>query len=227
VRRPLVLGGTGHVGEAVLRGLRERGLDAVFTWHGDGERARALAGELDHRAVECDVRDSARLRAVVDFAPDVVVHCAAVADHGALEELGDERWDEVMAVNARSAFVIAREAAPRMTAGGDLVFCASLDGLQAVPSPAHFAASQGALAGLTRALSKELGPRGIRVNLVMMGVLDGGIARALDPARRRDYEKFAALGRVGTAAEAARAILAVALDNEFMTGAILPITGGL
>lgn len=220
MRRVLVTGGTGHVGEAVLRQLRERGLAATFTWHGDGERARALADELDHRAVECDVRDRAAVRAACASGPDVVIHGAAVVG-------GDDDWDEVLAVNARAAWFLAREAAPRMTRGGDLVLCASLDGLQSVPSPPCFAASQGALSGLVRALAKELGPRGIRVNLVVLGVLDGGIAGALEAGRKRDYEKFAALGRVGTAAEAARAILAIALDNELMTGAIVPVTGGL
>jgi 3-oxoacyl-[acyl-carrier protein] reductase len=131
-------------------------------------------------------------------------------------------------VNVRSAYAALQALAPRLgKRGGDVVLTATLDGTHPVPAPIHFAASQAALVGMTGALAKELGPQDIRVNLVLLGVLEGGVAKDLDPARLADYKKYSAFQRVGTAAEATRAIVRLALDNRWMTGSVLPVTGGI
>jgi NAD(P)-dependent dehydrogenase (short-subunit alcohol dehydrogenase family) len=81
--------------------------------------------------------------------------------------------------------------------------------------------------GLTHALAKEFGSANVRINLVLLGLLAGGISAEVDPARRADYERFSALSRVGTSTEVATAIVRLALTNRWMTGSILPLTGGL
>jgi 3-oxoacyl-[acyl-carrier protein] reductase len=83
------------------------------------------------------------------------------------------------------------------------------------------------LAALTMALAKELGPRGIRVNMAALGVLDSGLSRDLDIKLLADYQVFSALRRCGTPAEAARAILWLALENSYMNGKVLPVNGGI
>jgi 3-oxoacyl-[acyl-carrier protein] reductase len=80
---------------------------------------------------------------------------------------------------------------------------------------------------MARAMAKELGPRRIRVNVVVLGVLDGGLSQQMEARLVEDYRRFSAYGRRGTASEAARAILWVALHNTYMTGAVLPVNGGL
>ena len=109
----------------------------------------------------------------------------------------------------------------------DVVLTASQAGITNFPASPAFAATQSARLGLTHALARELGSSAIRVNLVLLGLLEGGISADIDSARRADYEKFSALGRVGTGAEAAKAIVRLALTNRWMTGSILPLTGGL
>jgi 3-oxoacyl-[acyl-carrier protein] reductase len=232
----LVFGGTGHVGAAVLRGLHRAGVPAAFTYRASADRAAAIAAELSMRAMQVDLADAAAVRdlfRVLDAegrCPDVFVHAAAVVDPLPLDAISDAGWDAAHAVNLRSAFIACQELARRWVdqgREGHIVLTAALDGVHAVKSPLHFATSQAGRIGLARTLAKELGPRGIRVNVVTLGVLDGGISRGLDPGLRADYLKFSAMGRIGAAEEAARPILWLGLENSYMTGAVLPVTGGL
>jgi 3-oxoacyl-[acyl-carrier protein] reductase len=124
--------------------------------------------------------------------------------------------------------VACQELAPSMAPrGGHVVLVGAIDRAQSIPAPVHFAASQGALAAMVMALGKELGPRGIRVNMVALGLLEGGLSREISPALVADYKAFSALRRLGTADEAARAILWLALENTYMSGEVVPVNGGI
>jgi len=230
--RVLVLGGSGALGSALLRELHAHGTGAVFTCHRAGEEAQALSAELGYPAYQADFLEPdaiATLFAALerdDRLPDAVVHCAGVAPVVAIGAVTAADWDAVHAVHGRAAMLCAQEMVRRGRRGA-LVLVAALDGLQPVPAPAPYAASQGALWGLTLALAKELGPQGILVNLALLGVLDGGIASELDPALRADYRRYAALGRTGTCREAARGLRWLALENTYLNGAQFPLTGGL
>jgi NAD(P)-dependent dehydrogenase (short-subunit alcohol dehydrogenase family) len=235
-RRALVLGGTGTVGAAVLRGLRAADVPAVFTYHRSADKARALAAELGHEAVAVNLAEPGAIRALAarldaeDRAPTHLIHCAAVSKSAPLAEITDADWEAVHAVNARSAFVACQALAGPMARrqGGHIVLVGALDRAQSLPLPVHFAASQGMLSAMTMALAKELGPSGILVNMVALGVLEGeGISRQLDPRLHADYRTFSALRRPGTPDEAARAILWVALENSYMTGKVVPVNGGI
>lgn len=230
--RVLVLGGSGALGSALLRELHAAKAAAAFTCHLGGEAAMAISAEFDYPCYSADFREAdaiATLFAALDRdgrLPDVVVHCAGIAPIAAIGALGAADWDAVHAVHGRAAMLCAHEMERRGLRGA-LVLVAALDGIEAVPAPAHYAASQAALWGLTRALAKELGPKGILVNLALVGVLEGGIASALDPKLRESYKRYSALGRTGTCAEAARGLRWLALENSYMNGAQFPLTGGL
>jgi 3-oxoacyl-[acyl-carrier protein] reductase len=156
------------------------------------------------------------------------VHTAAIGGACQLDDITDPTWDAMQAVNVRSVFAACQELARRPSDGPrEVVLTAALDGIHPVPAPAHFAASQAARLGLVRALSKELGPRGVRINLVTLGVLDGGLSRELGADKANAYRKWSALGRTGSAEEAAKAIRWLALENTYMTGSVVSLTGGL
>lgn len=231
-KRVLVLGGSGTLGQAVLAELQRVGAAACFTYHQQEEKAQALARETGFAAHAVDLRQADAVAQLFealardDALPEVVLHCAGIAPVLALDEIDAPAWDEVQAVHGRAALQCAQQMA-RRGLRGSLVLVAALDGLAPVAAPAHYAASQGALWGLTQALAKELGPRGILVNLAVAGVLEGGISHALEPALRDAYRRYAALGRTGTCAEAARALRWLALENTYLHGAQFPITGGL
>ena len=226
----LVFGGTGSVGSEVLRGLAESGVPAVFTWHEREERARALSREYGHRAVQADLRDADRARAVArDSGAVVFVHCAATNPAASMAGVDDETWRAVQAVNCESAFLACQELAPGMAraGGGHVVFVGALDRSQALPLPVVFAACQGMLSAMAMAMAKELGPRRILVNMVALGVLESGLSSGLDAGLIADYRAMSALRRLGRPEEAARAALWLALENTYMSGKVLAVNGGI
>lgn len=227
-KRALVLGGTGAVGGAVLAELARRSVHAAFSYHRSEDRARVLALEYGHEAFRVDLADAAATRAALDAreTPDLLIHCAAVSGGLALEEIDVATYQQVMAVNVQSAFLAAQWIASRGKPC-DIVLVGGLDRAQSLPLPVHFAASQGALSALVMALAHELGPRGIRINQVALGILDSGLSQGLATRRRRDYETFSALRRAGKPAEAAKAIAWLALENTFIQGKVISVNGGI
>ena len=234
-RHAILFGGTGHVGQAVLRLLVARGVRVTFTYRRKAGVARALAGELGARALAVDLRAPAEIRAclgglLADPAPpDLFIHCATQGRPIALPAVTDELYEETHAVNVRSAFVACQALLPSFAArgGGDVVLLTYLDGARPTPMPAHFALTQNAIIGLAQALAKEYGGHGVRINAVQIGPLQDGVARDLPLSLLADFERLSAIGRVGTAEEIARAIVFIALENSYMTGQAFPVQGGL
>jgi NAD(P)-dependent dehydrogenase (short-subunit alcohol dehydrogenase family) len=231
-RTALVFGGTGAVGSEVLRGLARAGVRATFTYHQQEEKARVLETELGHRAARVDLTQPGAIRALMAElvpAPTLFIHCAALGRFTPMADLDDAAWDATQSVNVRSAFVACQALAPhlRQSGRGDIVLCGAVERAQSIPGAVHFAASQGALGAMAAALARELGPAGVRVNLVALGLLDAGLSRDLDAKVVADYKTFSALRRVGTPAEAAKAVLWLALENTYMSGKVLPVSGGI
>lgn len=222
----LVLGGSGHLGRAVVAELARQGAKVAFV-HRPGEvdlpGGRALAADLRGPQAIPDVFADLEAEGAL---PQAVIHCAGAAPALALSEITFNEHLELQALHAGAALACAQEMAKRELKG-HLLLVAALDGLAPVPAPAHYAASQGALWGLGRALAKELGPKGLRVNLAVVGVLEGGISSALDPGLRDSYSRHAALGRTGTGEETAKALVRLALRDPYLNGARVDLTGGL
>jgi 3-oxoacyl-[acyl-carrier protein] reductase len=227
-RRALVLGGTGAVGSAVLRELARRSVPAAFAYHQSADKAQMIALEYGHTAFQVDLADAVATRAALDAqdAPDVLIHCAGVSASTPLGELDVAAWQHAMAVNVQSAFLACQWIVARGKPC-DIVLVGALDRAQSLPLPVHFAATQGALSALVMALGHELGPRGIRVNLIALGPLTAGISDSLVARRRKDFETFSALRRVGTPDEAAKTIAWLALENTFIQGKVISVNGGI
>lgn len=228
VKRAVVLGGTGAVGAAVLQELARRGVPATFTYFQSADKAKVLALEYGHTALQVDLSDPIATRAALDQleTPAILIHCAGISASLALDEIDLATWNRALAINTGAAFVATQWLASR-NQPADIVLVGGLDRAQSLPLPVHFAASQGALSALTMALGHELGPRGIRVNLVALGPLSAGISSGLVARRRKDFETFSSLRRVGTPDEAARAICWLALENTFIQGKVIPVNGGI
>nr|MBA2538934.1 SDR family oxidoreductase [Deltaproteobacteria bacterium] len=117
-------------------------------------------------------------------------------------------------------------AKPLRERGADIVFVTGMAPLRSVAAPPQAAAAQGALAGLVRSLPRALAPN-VRANVLALGTLDGGTAGRIETAFTSSQERFSALHRVGTAPEIAEAIRWLALDNTYLSGAVIPAAGGL
>lgn len=226
MRRVLVLGGSGHVGQAVVRGLARGGDRVAFTYLG-GE---AVAAALPGLALRCDLAlpgAVAALFAALDaagFMADDLVHCAAAPAVG----LGPDPLGHAVRVQA-GALIDAAAALSQRPAGRprNLVAFTGLAPGQSFPIAPHLAAAQGALTAAVMALAHALGPQGLLVNAVALGLLDGGAAKAVSPEQAAEYTRFSALRRVGRAEEAAATALWFIHHNTALSGKVLPANGGL
>ena len=233
--RALVFGGTGTLGAEVLKGLARASIPTAFTWHQSREKAHALASELSLRPLQVDLSDAVATRGALralreeGFTPNLFIHCAGLNPSTSLDKVTDELWQKTLAVNCQSAFIACQELAPTMAQAreGHIVLVGALDRTQSAPSPVHFAASQGALSAMAMAVAKELGPKGVHINLVALGLLEGGLSRVVGEKLVADYKGFSALRRLGRPDEVAKAILWLALENTYMNGKVLPVNGGI
>lgn len=200
-------------------------------------------------AARCDVTISEQVKATVDetiqaFGKlDILVNNAGavVGAHGKptnLEVLGEEPWDRVVDLNLKGVFLCSREAVPHMKANGygKIVNVSSL-GAISPPSPhPHYHAAKAGVLGLTYDMAAELGPHNIHVNAIMPGpIRTPFFDEIVEGKSREEAETFfamignqAPLGRMGEPEEIAKAVLFLASDmSSYVTGAVLPVTGGL
>jgi 3-oxoacyl-[acyl-carrier protein] reductase len=234
----LVTGGSRGIGAAVAVRLAEEGADVALTYERDAARAGDVVERIKavgRRAVafRADSADDGLLTAAVDEAADtfgrldVLVNNAAVFLVGPLEDLGTAELDRTLAVNVRAPYLAARAAARRMTDGGRIVNIGSNVADRApFPGLALYSMSKTALAGLTRGLARELGPRGITVNLLHPGPTDTD-ANPVDGPNAAAVAGLTALGRYAEPAEIAAAVAYLAgPDARYVTGAALHADGG-
>ena len=224
----LVTGGTRGIGLAVSLAFAGLGFDVFAAYSADEESAEK-AREQGINAVRADVSDEGAGKAL--FArtgtPDVLVNNAGVALFRQIQDTTAAEWDRLFAVNVRGAFLCAREAAKGMISrkSGLIVNISSVWGEEGGSCESAYSASKAALIGFTKALAKELGPSGIRVNCVSPGVIDTRMNARLSPEEMRALCDEIPLGRTGTGGEVAKAVVAL-YENGYITGADIPVTGG-
>lgn len=234
----LVTGGGRGIGAAVARSLAERGADVAVTYARGAEQAAAVACEIKNlgrraMAIEADSGDVEAVTAAVDETAgllgrlDIVVNNAGAFVVGPLDELGPAEFDRTVAVNVRAPYLAARAAVRHMGDGGRIISIGSNVAERAVfPGFALYALSKTALVGMTKGLARELGPRGITVNLVHPGPTDTD-ANPADGPSAAAIGAFTALGRYAVPAEIAAVVTFLAGDAaRYVTGAAINVDGG-
>jgi NAD(P)-dependent dehydrogenase (short-subunit alcohol dehydrogenase family) len=225
--RAIVTGGASGIGAACVAHLQAAGARVVAL-----DLAAASSADATLRV---DVSDEAAVVAGVHEAVaflgglDVAILSAGVGGSVPLIDMTTEEWDRVLNVNLRGAFVSLRECARAMTAGnGRIVAVTSVSGFLSDRLMAHYAVSKAGLAQLVRSAARELGARGIRVNAVAPGATDTPMFAPTDrlPGYREQVASRSALGRVGTAAEVAQAVVALC-TLDWVTGQIVAADGGV
>jgi NAD(P)-dependent dehydrogenase (short-subunit alcohol dehydrogenase family) len=237
-RNVIVFGGSGTVGRATCAQLVADGARVGFTYHKNEGVAQSLLSELPGSvAVQADLTSTegtlVAFRSLRQQLGELhgFVHAATLTSAAPeprfekITEADDAAFDRLLAVNVKSAFVACRELARDFT--GNIVFLGSIDGTKSVPAPAAYAASKGALSALARALSKELGPRGVKLNVVAPGVLEAGSSHSLPADLRAEYLKHCGLRRYGKVSEVAGLVSWLALHNTYITGQTLVVDGAL
>ncbi|MER7787688.1 SDR family oxidoreductase [Streptomyces sp. NPDC097640] len=234
----LVTGGSRGIGEAVALRLAEEGADIALTYQNSEDRAAAVVDRikaLGRRAwaVQADSADPRAVRAAVAGAAaefgrlDILVNNAGTGVLGPIGDLALEDVDRVLAVNVRAPFLAAQAAAHHLTDGGRIINIGSCMAERvAFPGGSLYAMSKTALTGLTKALARELGPRGITANLIHPGPVDTDMNPA-DGEGAGMQSGFTALGRYGQPSEIAATVAHLAgEDGRYITGASIAVDGG-
>ncbi len=237
----LITGGSRGIGAACVRAFAEDGYAVAFLYKNSEEKAKALmqrlrAEGLDVAAFQCDVAVPAQVRTVIaDILRtyrriDALVNCAGIAHIGLFTDMTEEEWDHLFAVNVRSAFSVTKAVLPGMISQqkGAIVNVSSMWGEVGASCEVAYSATKATLIGLTKALAKEVGPSGVRVNCVTPGVIDTDMNAQMTEEDRVSLADETPLGRIGSAEEVAKTILYLCGDGaSFITGQILGVSGGL
>ncbi len=236
----LITGGTGGIGEACVRLFASRGWSVLFLTSSQPEKAAALTAELRASGAsvdwrQCDLRDPAQVKdAIHDLMTtwhhvDLLINNAGVSYTGLLTDMSDEDWDRVFDINIRAAFLLSRELLPDMISRqqGSIINISSMWGETGASCEVAYSASKAALIGFTKALAKEAGPSGIRVNCITPGVIDTRMNAHLSEADLDDLKDCTPLSRIGTPEDVAKAALFLAESgSSFITGQVLGVNGG-
>ena len=237
-KRALVTGGARGIGAAIARSLAENGADVAITYERSAERAAQVvqaiqSGGRRGLAIQADSADPEAIkRAVAETVAgmgglDILVNSAAVGRQGMVVDIGLADIDAMLDINVRAPLLFAQAAIPHLDAGGRIISIgSSLAERVPFPGATAYAMTKSALLAFTRGLSRELGAKGVTVNLVLPGSIDTDMNPADGPSA--DFQRsLSSLGRYGKASEIAGIVAFLASPAaDLITGAFLTADGG-
>ena len=225
----VITGGSRGIGAAAVELFAARGDTVYFLYEKDHAAAKAVADKTGATAICCDVSDGGAVRDA--FAPmgavDILVCNAGICWTGLMSMMDENTWDRLFDVNVKGIYHCVNGAMPGFLnkQHGCVITVSSMWGQVGASCEAAYSATKGAVIALTKALAKELGPSGVRVNCVSPGVILTDMCAEVDPAILEEMAAEAPVGRNGTPEDVAKAIAYLA-DSEFITGHVLSVNGG-
>jgi NAD(P)-dependent dehydrogenase (short-subunit alcohol dehydrogenase family) len=228
-RSVLITGGNHGIGLGIAQQLAGAGHRVAVTHHASGAPPDLLA-------VKCDVADPASVREAVEHVAaeqgpvEVLIASAGIVRDGLMMRMPDHDWDDVIDTNLRGSWAAARAVIPAMAKAryGRLLFVSSVVGMFGSAGQANYAASKAGLIGLARSLAREYAPRGITSNVIAPGLVDTGMTTDLTDDQREEILARTPLHRVASVDEVASvAAFLVSDEASYVTGAVVPVDGGL
>jgi len=225
----VITGGSRGIGAAAVELFAAKGHRICFLYEKNHAAAQAVAEKTGATAICCDVADGQAVENA--FAQigdvDVLICNAGICYSGLMQDLQPQQWDRIFDVNVKGIYHCVNAAMPAFLRkhAGSIITVSSMWGQVGASCEAAYSATKGAVIALTKALAKELGPSGIRVNCVAPGVILTDMCANVDPQILAEMAQDSPAGRNGTPMDVAKAMEYLA-DAEFITGQILPVNGG-
>ena len=236
MKTALVTGGSRGIGRAIVELLAKKGWQVAFCYRENESAANEVSSATGAVAYKVDVSDS---KAVADMVSDLqkrfghidlLVNNVGVASQRLFTDITDEEWKRTFDVNVNGAFYATRAVLPDMInrKSGNIIFVSSMWGISGGSCEVHYSATKAALIGMTKALAKEVGPSGIRVNCVAPGVIETDMNAHLSADDMAALAEETPLCRIGKTDEVAKAVEFLAEDGSaFITGQVLAVDGGI
>ena len=225
----VITGGSRGIGAAAVELFAARGDQVYFLYEKDHEAAQKVAQKTGATAICCDVADTAAVKAAFRQIPDVdVLVCnAGIVHYGLMSMMEEADWDRIFAVNVKGIYNCVNAAMPAFLSkhSGSIITVSSMWGQVGASCEAAYSATKGAVIALTKALAKELGPSGIRVNCVAPGVILTDMCGNVAQDVLEEMAEETCVGRNGTPEDVAKAMAYLA-DADFITGHVLSVNGG-
>ncbi len=231
----LVTGGSRGIGREICLTLARDGWCVAVNYNHSADAAQALAAEINGIAVGGDVASPVDVEAIFTKIRaelgevSLLVNNAGIGEYGLFTDLSFERWNELIGTNLTGAFNCCKAAIPAMVRekSGCIINIASMWGEVGASCEVAYSVTKAGIIGLTKALAKELGPSGIRVNAVSPGCIETDMMARFSPAEREALAEETPLGVIGQPSDAAEAVAFLASDGaRFITGQILGVNGG-
>jgi 3-oxoacyl-[acyl-carrier protein] reductase len=237
----VVTGASRGIGRAIVLELANRGAQVVVNYNRSADAAAAVVAAIEAdggqaTAVQADVSDFSQAQALIQAAVkaygrlDVLVNNAGVTRDQLILMMKEEDWDTVVRVNLKSMFNTCKAAARVMLRQryGRIVNISSVSGIAGQGGQTNYSAAKAGVIGFTKSLAKELGSRHVTVNVVAPGLIPTDLTADLAEELCQKAIDLTPLGRLGRAEEVAYAVAFLASDEAaFITGAVLPVDGGL
>ena len=225
----VITGGSRGIGAAAVELFASKGHRVCFLYEKNHAAAQAVVEKTGATAICCDVANGQAVKKAFETIGDVdVLICnAGIVSYGLMQDLDSQQWDRIFDVNVKGVYNCVNAAMPAFLRkhAGCVITVSSMWGQVGASCEAAYSATKGAVIALTKALAKELGPSGIRVNCVAPGVIETDMCANVDPEILAEMAEETPAGRNGTPMDVAKAMEYLA-EAEFITGQILPVNGG-
>jgi NAD(P)-dependent dehydrogenase (short-subunit alcohol dehydrogenase family) len=232
----LVTGGSGALGKALVRCLRREGHNIAFIYRTNEKTAKQLSEETGAHPFQADltVREQARtaVRKAKDIlgSIDVLINNAGYTQIMPFALIEEKDWDEVMAANLKSMFLVTHEVVRDMILrkSGVIINIGSLAGHRLLDVPVHYATAKAGVSGFTISLAKELSRYNIRVNSVVPGLLDEGVGKNVPEKELAEYVRYCMAGRPGRTEEVAEVVAFLASEKaSYINAQNIFVDGGI
>lgn len=229
MKHVLITGGSRGIGAASVRAFSKAGYCVTFLYEKNHTAAHLVAQETGARGICCDIADAKAVRAALMDVPavDILINNAGIAHYGLISQVDEATWDRLFAVNVKGIYHCVNAVLPAMLKkqAGCILNIASMWGQVGASCEVCYSATKGAVIALTKALAQELGPSGIRVNVVSPGVIITDMVENVSAETLAALAEETPLNKNGTPEDVAQALLYLA-EAPFITGQNLPVNGG-